>query len=514
LVKVLLTILIFFCFENHIKCSLPIFDSTKIRPQILNISNKLAKYKRVEGVFVGIVGTPSKIYQTGKKLRIRATREELIELTFHPSPIVRTYSFWGLAELKDTALFPILIDHINDTVQIETMFADFGERKKLCDFLLELVIPKYVFTADYLYPNKTLLAESEKSVLDSIVIFKENNLNYKGIALINIEPNINYYNRIRELAERENIYAIVALSKYRNPEDTLLIRNSIYFPKQTYSNFDVFYYTFLAFSHFPNVSFERFLFQIVDSMVTIKTDERKLKTFYKAIASFKNPDFLRYLNPSNVHLSYYAFLGMTDFADQIYDSLLFNIWDTKGFITISALQYLMIVDKNRSLELIVKTLELDNKYLEIPGLKFYFVSTNYKSTVNALLDTLLVHDSISALNLIEKKIIKSEYGELEFFCEKVRKFNNESIIEAILNRLQSDKENTFDGDEYWVLMEAILATNNPELEAKLLNALLTNDYAMKKKFRNKENIKESIELIKWALKNPKSIDEMSMEKYR
>ncbi|MEO8514908.1 MAG: hypothetical protein ABI543_15220 [Ignavibacteria bacterium] len=511
--KILFTIISLIILNVSIVISQHSYDSTKISPNVQNIVNKLSKHKRVEGVFIGMVGTPSKIYQTGKKLRLRATKEELVELTFHPNPIVRAYSFWGLAEKNETGLLNILLDHLNDTVNISTMFADAVDEMRLGDFLIELVVPKYVFTADYLYPNKSILTENEKNILDSTLIFTDNNLEYTHNALLRTKPELSYYERIKELAKRKNIYAMVALAKYRNSENTDLIISSFYLPKNRNSYFESYYYTFWAFSEFPNESFEVFTKSVFDTIVKTATDERDLKTLYKAIASYKKPDFLKYLKSSNADLDYYSFIAMTEFSDPLYDSLLFRIWEERKIITFEALNYLIKINRAKTIELMIKSIEQENKYLNIPVISIWSKQI-YKKALDFMFDTLLVTDKVSAMNIINSKLLKADFWELEFYCSKAKDIDDSSLIKTILMRLKTDTENTFNNDNYWALMKVFVSKNSKELDKKTVQAILKNEYAVKKHKYDEKELFDDIDLIRRSLNRVKSFDEEQLDKYR
>lgn len=509
-----LTIIFSFLILNvNIVLTQHVYDSTKISPNILKIVKKLSKHKTVEGVFVGIVGTPSETYQLGKKLRIKSTSAELEELTFHPSPLVRVYSFWGLAERNEPNLLGILIDHLHDTVQIHTLFADAGDTKKLCDFLIELVVPKYIFNSDYTFENKKILNEQEKHILDSIIIFTDNNLEYTGIALTKIKPNVDYYKRVKELAIRKNIYAIVTLSKYHKYDDTALIMSSFDFPKPEYSYLNSYYYTFWAFSEFPNKSFEDFTKNVFDTIVRNTKNKNELKTLYKALASFKKAEYLQYLKSSNADLDYYSFIAMIEFSDHLYDSLLFNIWEERKIINIEALNYLYRINRSRTIDLMFKSIEPENKYLNIPDVSIW-TKQIYKKALDFMFDTLLVTDKKKTLDVLNSKLLKADFWELEFYCNKAKSIDASSVIRSILVRLSTDYVNTFNNDNNWVLMEVMVYKNSKELDKKTVNAILKNEYAVKKHKVSEEGLYEKIDLIRRSLKRTKSFDEEQVDEYR
>jgi len=60
-----------------------------------------------------------------------ASKEELITLTNHPNGVVRCYSFWALSRKPAIDLLPILINHISDTADIQTLFGDEGGKQEI-----------------------------------------------------------------------------------------------------------------------------------------------------------------------------------------------------------------------------------------------------------------------------------------------------------------------------------------------------------------------------------------------
>lgn len=511
--KFLTVIFAFLILNVNVVHTQHVYDFTKISTNVLKIAKKLSKYKRVEGVFVGFVGMPSEIYQTGKKLRIKSTRDELIELTFHPDPIVRAYSFWGLTERKENGLTDLLLQHLEDTVIINTMFGDYGETVYLADFMINLVIPDYVFTADYLYPNKTVLNEYEKKIIDSAVIFNDNPFKYRNTALLYSDATPEYYNRIKKLALEQDPYAIVALAKFKNTEDTLLIKNSYYFPAAKNTFLKPYYYTFWAFSEFPTDGFKNFTLHVLDSVTSSQYDERNFRTLYRAIAAYKDPKIFKYFAGNTKTQNYYLFVGMSEFPDDMYDSLMFSIWEKDKIITKNGFDYLLFRNKNRALELIERTIEPENIFLKIPDLSIW-VNQNYEITLDIMFATLISNIPEKAIQILNNKLKLSDYEELEFYCSKAKNLDNSSIINTILNRLETDTENTYDNDNYWYLMEVLVYKNNKELDKKLMNAVLKNKYAVKNNKYNEKEILEDIDLIRRSLKRTKSFDEEQVDEYR
>ena len=67
------------------------FDSTKVSAQVLEIVNDFEfEDGMVESAYVGYAGQPSDQFGVFERLYTEATESELLELTKHSEPIVRT----------------------------------------------------------------------------------------------------------------------------------------------------------------------------------------------------------------------------------------------------------------------------------------------------------------------------------------------------------------------------------------------------------------------------------------
>ena len=495
-------VLLIFCVDIHAQYN---YDSSKINKQVLKLVNKISRAKQLEGVYIGFVGERSQTYALYKKMRELAKKEELTELTNHPNPIVRSYAFWGLAERKEDNIFPIILKHIDDTITMKVLFADVFSYEKVGNFMIKLIIPTYIFTADYLFTNKTSISDSEKTILDSTVIFKENSLEYTSIVLQNVEPLPHYYERIKTLAQDGNIFAVIALSKFQKYEDIELIKKSRDFSKNHHQNYPAYYYTFKAIANFPHEDFWSYLIEMKQKLTLDNIqDIRNFKTLYEAIASYKKSECIPYLTSENSSLSLYSLLATEKYNSSIFDSLKFRIWEGKNIITLKSFNYLFTVDSTRTTNNIFKTLSIDNKYLEIPGLDI-FIRHIYHLQAGDMIDTLMVIDSIKTLNLINLKLYNSEYKELELYCKKAINIKDLSFIETIFKRL-SNSDEVYKGDDYWYLLEVVLSYKNAEIEKKLINVL--------KKYSNLKNVEDKIDLIKRSMDRTNTFDEIFIDKYR
>ncbi len=131
-----------------------------------------------------------------------------------------------------------------------------------------------------------------------------------------------------------------------------------------------------------------------------------------------------------------------------------------------------------------------------------------------MFDTLMVIDKKKTLEILSSKLLKADFWELEFYCNKARDIDDSSVLRSILKRLSTDDVNTFNNDNYWSLMEVLVYKNSKVLDKKTVNAILKNKFAVKKHNLNEKEIYEDIELIRRSLKRTKSFDEEQVDEYR
>ncbi len=490
------------------------FDISKINPSIRADIETLSQKNVLEGVFVGNPGIVSKTYALYRKIRLASSSSDLAELTNHPKAIIRCYAFWGLAERKEKNLITILVNHIIDTERINTLFADVGSNVMVGDFMIQTVVPKFVFFSDYAFSNNSQLDEHDISVLDSVVIFSPNNLSYRKIALLNCSPIYSYYPRIRNLAEQNNIYSIIPLSKYKKEKDINLILSSINFEKKKDEFYSCFYYTMMAISNFPNEETWEFTknLSFEDFQKDSKIDGRNFETYFEAVASFRRPESITLLNKPE--FAYYSLMAMQKYNDTLYDSLKFSIWENSGIYTKESVIYLLSRDSGRVLKDIVNTLRLQNRFLQYSEDPFLIVEYGKcKESINEMFNILSILNPTEAISILKQKLISSTYNELQFYSSKAKTFRNEEIVTTMLSRLENDGD-LFMNDDYWSIMKGIISFGDSVINEKMIASILKNDYAVSKKHLDETQINKIIGYIKGDIIDPRSSDEKQEEKYR
>ena len=153
----------------------------------------------------------------------------------------------GLSYIENIDLFPIVLEHIDDDELVNTMFGCIVSKEKVGDFFIDRVTPGYVD----LDSNKMTWEESQK--LDSILVYRDNNLDAKYSAIERIETTPNNYSKIRELYVKDkNQSALVKLAQFNNINDIdLILKNR----EQVNSEEEGYFYTYKAMSYFQMQSF-------------------------------------------------------------------------------------------------------------------------------------------------------------------------------------------------------------------------------------------------------------------
>jgi hypothetical protein len=103
------------------------------------IIDKMIENGEFTGSATGVAGTEPHQWRNYLALKESATRAEFYSLTNHSSPIIRSYAFQALCEMKDSTVLDILLAHQNDTAKIFTQSG--------CSMMEESV--KDIFHSDY-----------------------------------------------------------------------------------------------------------------------------------------------------------------------------------------------------------------------------------------------------------------------------------------------------------------------------------------------------------------------------
>lgn len=193
-----------------------------IRPKILKLVGEIAKDSTLKSAYVGYQQIPTKQWDRYEKLNRICTNHELEFLTGNESPVVRSYAFMALSQRPNFNLFSIVSKHLSDTTILHLLTGDIGSREMVGDFYLRVV------TTGYLGIKSNKLTVKEKLFIDSVLFFDKNvKLDSKYRVLFQLKPEIKYYERLKELVNKENdLSALEILARFKNPEDIKVIKRA------------------------------------------------------------------------------------------------------------------------------------------------------------------------------------------------------------------------------------------------------------------------------------------------
>ncbi|TXF77343.1 hypothetical protein [Chryseobacterium sp.] len=95
---------------------------SQLRPNILELANKLSNFERAESQYVNVDGAPSKVYIIYDSINKTATQEEIEYLAFSRNPVLKAYFSQSLVNRKSNKIVDLYKQHMqdNDSVQIKT----------------------------------------------------------------------------------------------------------------------------------------------------------------------------------------------------------------------------------------------------------------------------------------------------------------------------------------------------------------------------------------------------------
>jgi hypothetical protein len=166
---------------------------------------------------------------TAIALRDSATAAELLQLTRHPSPTVRTTALLALLERPDRDSLDLHLlppQHFHDTaaVRIEVFEQyNYGKDTRVGELFLD-AIRGYSFDLLWMYSGFRL-EKAPKEWLDSVFLCSNTSFNYMKLGLArDFKPKATLYPCIRQLVESgQDGHASVFLAKYQRTEDIGLI---------------------------------------------------------------------------------------------------------------------------------------------------------------------------------------------------------------------------------------------------------------------------------------------------
>ena len=248
------------------------------RNKIFNLSKdelvkEIAKENLVAGGAVGIAGIEPDQWVRYVALKAKTNEQDLIELTNHPNKAVKCYAFTALSEQKSDALFSVLLKNISDTGKIESYYGCLHGSLTVAEFYIQKAV-----SGDHI----NLI---EKRILDSVILFRgDPNLISQFDIFENFTANPNRYSLIKERVNQDPKY-IIALSKYRNPNDRETIFNLLESTDRSTQ-----YLGILAVINYPDSLFFPQLRELAKTNygTLVEDQEEYLSALYKALVQYKD----------------------------------------------------------------------------------------------------------------------------------------------------------------------------------------------------------------------------------
>jgi len=441
------------------------FDKSKISKETNEIVKDIEEVNMVMSSAVGYAGVRPEQYDNFMKLKIKATSDELKELTNHPNPTVRSYAFWALSHDHSVDLYPIVLNHINDNEFVKTQFGCIVSGEAVGDFFINLVTPRYVDL------NAKKLDSVQFATLDSNLIYTPNNLSAKSAAINRAEPTENLYPKIRELVVKDNDQtALVTLAKYQKEQDIELILKN----KQK-SKFDEggFFYTYKAISQFPHHDFLPLLETNLEKTLDNTHYSNEWRELYKAIASYKNDKAkelllvpftqVKHNNIRKYHIDF-VFGALREFNDPIYEDLLWKLWTEENRITPDIFEYLSRKNPDKAFELTKESLNnTDKLYGANISLSYddFDASENLTST---MLDLAIKQDREFGLDIIRKNIKEANVHLFPIFADKAAELKDRSFIEPLFDRLETE----WNAHIFLKVTEALIEYHDADINQRIL----------------------------------------------
>ena len=448
-------------------------NTTEISNETNLIVKKIEKENIVMGSAVGYAGIKPKQYDNFEELKKQASKEELLMLINHANGVVRCYSFWALALNKNADLFAIVKDHINDDTPVETQFGCSKSTKKVGDFFINLVNPKYEDS------EIKKLSQTEFNQLDSLLIYKKNNLIARYDAIENAVPTEYLYPKVRNLViKNHNQTALVTLSKYKNPNDIeLILKNK---DEDENENPESGYYAnYKAIQNFPDARFIPFLEKNLYQTLDNDHYSGEWLELYTAIASYKNQKALellkvpftrvQYQNIKQYHIKF-VYEAILANKCKLYEDLLWQIWKNDHIITLEGFKYFLSMDGAKTLELSKKELlphyQIKNTEVIVKREHKIF-SENLEET---MLNFILLNDKATGYQIIKNKITNADVNDFEMYCKKITSFKDPYFNETLFKRLKREDN----PHVYLGIVETLISFKDKSINNRILEARKKN----------------------------------------
>ncbi len=412
------------------------YDDSVISNEIKKIVKNISKANVLDDKYIGSAPITSKQYENFEQLK-KATTTELLMLTNHPNGVVRCYSFWALGFHQEIDVFNIVKNHLNDNETIEHQSGCISIIEKVGDFYISLVTPNYIDL------KVKKISESERKNLDSLLIYKSNELEARYKAIENAEETPELYLVLRDsYLKTHNQSALLKISRYKRTEDIPLI---LFNRENDEDKKSGYYYTYKAIQNFPEKEFMPFLNDRILETLDKKSYHNEWRELYSAIVNYKNQEAVKLLNipftevqHNNIrkyHLNFIYDAVIKNF-DPIYSEILWKIWEQNDNITLKGYEFYLKNDIKRAYNITLKKLGANNSGYDIsPKFSESIIANNLEES---MVNLVLLNDKKLAINIIENKILIADVHSFPIYTSYVQKNKDVRFVNFLFQRFEKE----------------------------------------------------------------------------
>lgn len=428
---------------------------------------------------------PSPQYKYFLQMKKIATTDELVDLTRHHSGVVRGYAFLALSHRDNVNLLDIISRHVADSEQVSISYCCIGWYVRVGDIMIDFA------TSRRFGDGLQRLDSLQLARLDSMLIFTPNQLDARESALTRMAPRPGWYSQVRELVTRDRYgAALIALAKYRKPEDIGLILGfyDTEYPNwvmtgSPYPSDSCRSYAFRAMAEFPHPNFLPVLTSYLEATPTKpRYCRHEYSEWLKAVAAFENGDAVALISrfvgvessgsgkrypriPSSV------LDAMRDHLIPQFEDFLWWLWEDQMLTTPEVLAYLAGRDSARAFHAAVVNLRRpSSEFDDYTGSSVYRDSTLFSATV----DFIRCRDTSLATELLCQSIATADWNAFQWLSLHVRQTRDSSYIEPLFARLTAeDNPNT-----YLQVVEALLSYDSPAIDLRILDSRRKNHHLL------------------------------------
>jgi hypothetical protein len=282
---------------------------TAIRIKTKIIIGLIALENDVQCEAVGFGGMKSQQWDRYIYLRNHASDKELIDLTNAKNAAVRCYAFNALVFRKNRSVQEILLKHLYDNEKVRTFCGCINTTETIGDYYYN------VAPTEFEDPHNKRI----RYVIDSLLLFDNNIiLKAKDYFLRYSEPEPLFYNKIRDKALRDsNLFATLALARYRNLNDTGIIKNFLR------KNENIYYNAYVI-REYPDDSFYPFLVKMYDSCKAFTPlNMDNLRIIVQALAKYPTTKTLKIFESAlnDEVLNMFIYIAINKYPNDIFEHL-------------------------------------------------------------------------------------------------------------------------------------------------------------------------------------------------